>query len=149
MDQAHLHSPHEMCKTKKVQLWKDLYNFFVMKQLTQITHLKVVKMVQELKIVAWLESKKFIILFNKGIKTRSSYYCNNVVAWSLPMWSIMQSTPSKCGSSINMNIIWVFSQKKVYAKPKKGHNTLITFATILHINFLSYNQIPHIKMEEQ
>ncbi len=37
------------------------------------------------KLVVWPKFKKPITIFNMGIIIKSSYYCTNVVAWSLPM----------------------------------------------------------------
>lgn len=75
--------------------------------------------------------KKPTLLFRKANITRSSYCCTNIVAWSLPTWSMMQFMLLKHGSNINVNIILVFSWEKVSTKPKKKHITLIIFATIL------------------
>jgi hypothetical protein len=56
---------------------------------------------------------------------------------------MMQSMPLKCGSNIKATMLWVFSHED-FTKLKKGHNTLMIFATIIPCKIsISWSNSPH------
>jgi hypothetical protein len=44
-----------------------------------------------IRVATWPKLKNTIMVFNKGNKTKSSYYYTNVITWYLPMWFVIQS----------------------------------------------------------